>query len=918
MAAPGALQQQTLILQDGVSPPGYAGTADAFMESIFPEKQGGQVDPDVLRVKAGRYHTLLRFDLSPLPPGAEVLSAVLSLYSYDADNSTSMVVEAYQVLRPWVDVEARWNGPRTGETWDVPGCAGAGTDRAATPCAAQTLAVHGRWYDFDVASVVSLWASGAADNYGLVLVPVSGANHHRFRSADAGWEQYRLVRPKLAITYLPGPETPTATATLPVSPTPTATSVDTATVTATPSVTATHAPTVEVTPTAPSTPSGTRTPDPRRTPVRDSLYPYPEQRIGYVAFHTGGVDLERLHAGFIKLENRGPTSEELALGLESCTVIMAGPGWCVPWEPYSWEVCGPRVEQLVTDNPGHLWFIANEPEIFRPGGVSSSEYARLYHELYYFIKGLDPTAIVGIGGVVLPSDIRIRWLTNVLNHHKSQYNGAPMPVDVWNIHNLLLAECPGEYGCPADNTCGDLCCSGGYMPREFWCSPGNWRSQEDQVNLPMFEDLIINFRNWMATREEARDKPLIITEMGTFTGVVSDGRPDNFSHERILQFMAGAFDFLINARDMSTGYAPDGYRLVQRWTWYSLTDRSFNGFLFDHGQITDFGLNFANYIARFLPAAPTNIFFQRGWTGYDQDCDTWIEPAQARPAANFLSVASDGSKKALLKFDLSVLPRNVEVVSATLSLRSGTHQNIADLAVLCYGIKRPWQIGNATWINATSSDLWEVAGCTGPTDRETSPASSVLVTSDNTTYSWDVTALARQWISNPSSNNGVVLEGQGSGSGYWTFLSSDYPEQVPYWMHRYRPKLELAVELPEPTPTPTHTPTPTATKTETATPTASPSATSTETVTLTPTETLPQSPTPTGTPPQTPTSTWTATATASPTATLTLTPTQAAGHRAYLPLITKGVVRDSAPSLSSVSRRPLQFRGPSWRVRDVY
>jgi len=353
-----SLQEVTITLQDGVSPPGYVGTSDSYMELYYPNKPG---QADVLRLKAGLYHSLLRFDLSPLPAGAEVLTAMLWLYSYSADNSEPMVVEAYQVLYPWVDTEVTWNSPRTGESWTGPGCTGSGTDRAAAPCSVQTLTGWDRWYDFDVTSVVGLWASGAAENYGLVLAPSSGLNSHRFRSANANWEQYRFRRPKLMITYRLGGDTPTPTAT--ASATHTTTSVVTATPTPTVSATAsaTHTMTPVVTATAtasrtPVTPSATRTPDRRRTPVPDSLYPYPEQRVGFVAFDTDDVDMARLHAGFVKFQDRGPKTGERSLGFDFCTVLRVGREFYEAPDPdtyWAW------LEGLVSANPGHLWFIGN-------------------------------------------------------------------------------------------------------------------------------------------------------------------------------------------------------------------------------------------------------------------------------------------------------------------------------------------------------------------------------------------------------------------------------------------------------------------------------------------------------------------------------------------------------------------------------
>ena len=230
---------ETIILQQGLN--GYTGASDVYLDSIYPNRAEELQDPDRLRLRPGQHTVLIRFDLSPLPLAAEVLSATLSLKSYYGHSTLPMVVEAYRVLRPWVDTEATWNSPRTGESWAEPGCRGTGADRAAVSSSTQTLTTTDRWYDFDVTSMARLWTMGAADNYGLVLEASPAPNHHIFRSVN--WWLVPDDRPKLElIVHVPEPtSTPTRT------PTPT----DTATPTATPTKTATVTPTATetVTPT---------------------------------------------------------------------------------------------------------------------------------------------------------------------------------------------------------------------------------------------------------------------------------------------------------------------------------------------------------------------------------------------------------------------------------------------------------------------------------------------------------------------------------------------------------------------------------------------------------------------------------------------------------------------------------------------
>jgi hypothetical protein len=68
--------------------------------------------------------------------------------------------------------------------------------------------------------------------------------------------------------------------------------------------------------------------------------------------------------------------------------------------------------------------------------------------------------------------------------------------------------------------------------------------------------------------------------------------------------MRGTFDYLSTATDGEIGYPADGNRLVQRWAWYSLNDKRFEGYttfshLFDPytNEITPLGLDFEAYAA---------------------------------------------------------------------------------------------------------------------------------------------------------------------------------------------------------------------------------------------------------------------------------------------------------------------------------
>ena len=87
-----------------------------------------------------------------------------------------------------------------------------------------------------------------------------------------------------------------------------------------------------------------------------------------------------------------------------------------------------------------------------------------------------------------------------------------------------------------------------------------------------------------------------------------------FPPTRVNAYMNATFDYLSTATG-STGYSADKGRLVQAWAWYSLSDRSFNGWLYDPQTAvrSAYGDNFAAYTAQITPAV--NLQPMRVWAG---------------------------------------------------------------------------------------------------------------------------------------------------------------------------------------------------------------------------------------------------------------------------------------------------------------
>jgi len=271
-----------------------------------------------------------------------------------------------------------------------------------------------------------------------------------------------------------------------------------------------------------------------------------------------------------------------------------------------WALVSPAPGQLtatVQANSGATWLVGNEPDSPYQNDMVPEAYAHAYHDVYYLIKGLDPTAQVAIGGIVQPTPLRFAYLDAVWETYRQAY-GETIPVDLWNIHTFILRETIDQ---PDPEPCGPNTISvwGAYIPPGSSAQTGELYCLRDQDSSEIFKQRIRTFRQWMADKGE-RNKPLLVTEYGVlFPEDYYDEDGQKLSAERVGVFMRGTFDFFLNETDSLIGYPYDGNRLVQRWAWFSLNANPYNwgGTLFDPDTHTlrPLGEDFRDYTNALTP-----------------------------------------------------------------------------------------------------------------------------------------------------------------------------------------------------------------------------------------------------------------------------------------------------------------------------
>jgi len=207
-----------VILQQEVSPDSsYAGTMDTYISEEHPQDSFAT---SPLRVKGdGRHTALLRFELPEWLIGQNIHYAGLELHTIRRDKPMNVDIGVYQLVRPWVDVEANWFQAATDQAWGLPGADSSG-DRSPLALDVATVRSADAPYRFDVTDAVRWWAHDPQTNHGLLLKGTRNvAVTYDFASSE--YTQQKGYRPRLLISYSEAAATPTPTATATWTATPT-------------------------------------------------------------------------------------------------------------------------------------------------------------------------------------------------------------------------------------------------------------------------------------------------------------------------------------------------------------------------------------------------------------------------------------------------------------------------------------------------------------------------------------------------------------------------------------------------------------------------------------------------------------------------------------------------------------------------
>ena len=191
-AAPNTPAVENLVLV------GRPAVHEAWLDPDVPERYSNE-DPKVhLQGPSTPDRIAYRLALPDMPPGSQVLSATLSLYSVPwGEDNRYATVSAHRLLREWSAEEANYLSP-----WTTPGLQ-AGVDYVAEPFTLlaldERLTAEG-WLEIDVTAPVNEWLAGEP-NHGVVLRLTDDSFGMAHLWVYTGEYEDPNLRPKLSLVY---------------------------------------------------------------------------------------------------------------------------------------------------------------------------------------------------------------------------------------------------------------------------------------------------------------------------------------------------------------------------------------------------------------------------------------------------------------------------------------------------------------------------------------------------------------------------------------------------------------------------------------------------------------------------------------------------------------------------------------------
>ena len=129
--------------------------ADTNLDESEPDENHGFVmDMYVGNTAGSRRRALVNFDLTKIPSGVVILGAMLRVYAVSGDAINHQTFGTHRVTSTWAEMTVTWN---TAPTFDP------------APTDTKTPIERGKWYEFDVTSIIQHQYGTPAERFGIMI-----------------------------------------------------------------------------------------------------------------------------------------------------------------------------------------------------------------------------------------------------------------------------------------------------------------------------------------------------------------------------------------------------------------------------------------------------------------------------------------------------------------------------------------------------------------------------------------------------------------------------------------------------------------------------------------------------------------------------------------------------------------------------
>ena len=144
---------------------------DTFIDQRNPTNINAAVNPLAVLNPAGERRSVVQWDVSSLPPAAEVVGASVKFY-FTGGNS-NVKLNLYRPIKTWDEASATWMLAQTASPWAMPG-----GDYTTSLGGFQAPSANNTYKSYSSAALATLvqgWIDGSITNQGLLILPTSTA-----------------------------------------------------------------------------------------------------------------------------------------------------------------------------------------------------------------------------------------------------------------------------------------------------------------------------------------------------------------------------------------------------------------------------------------------------------------------------------------------------------------------------------------------------------------------------------------------------------------------------------------------------------------------------------------------------------------------------------------------------------------------